>query len=224
MQPVQKPITGQENPADLSSPQQALSQFYRAFNTCDMKMMVQNWAPSDDIVMDNPLGGITRDCSEIQPVYARLFEGPAEVYVEYYDYTLHETGEMFYTVGRERGYLRSGNVDLTLAIRTSRLYKMRTSTYIAPFVAGWLEKILLIGSCRQCGGTVRIITCIDDPAVIEKICTHLDKKGTPQETAFLPEGQVPLRADFITTRLFNPGCCVWHGRVSAAPALGGSEQ
>jgi hypothetical protein len=123
MQPVQKPITGQENPPDLSMPQQALSQFYRAFNTRDMMLTAQNWASSDDIVMDNPLGGITRGWSEIQPVYARIFDGPAQVYVEYYDYTLHETGGMFYTVGRERGYLRSGNVDLTLAIRTSRLFR-----------------------------------------------------------------------------------------------------
>jgi hypothetical protein len=123
MQPVQKPITGQENPTDLSMPEQALSQFYHAFNSRDMEMMAQNWAQADDIVMDNPLGGIKRGWSEIQPVYARILEGPAQVYVEYYDYTLHETGEVFYTGGRERGYLRSGSVDLTLAIRTSRLFR-----------------------------------------------------------------------------------------------------
>ena len=123
MQSVQKPITGQEDPRDLSMPRQALSHFYHAFITRDMAMMAQNWAQTDDIVMDNPLGGIKRGWSEIQPVYARLFEGPAQVYVEYYDYTLHETGELFYTVGRERGYLRSGNEDLELTIRTSRLFR-----------------------------------------------------------------------------------------------------
>jgi hypothetical protein len=92
MQPVQKPITGQGNPADLSAPQQALSRFYRAFNARDMEMMGQNRAHSDDIVMDNPPGGITRGWIETQPVYARIFEGPAQVYVEYYDHTLCETG------------------------------------------------------------------------------------------------------------------------------------
>ena len=72
MQPVQKPITGQENPADLSSPQQALSQFYHAFNARDMEMMAQNWAPSDDIVMDNLPGasheaGARASCCASQP-------------------------------------------------------------------------------------------------------------------------------------------------------------
>ena len=123
MQAVKKPIYGQEDPRELSMPQQALSQFYRAFNARDMETMAQNWAQSDEIVMDNPLGGIKRGWSEIQPVYARIFEGPAQVYVEYYDYTLHETAEMFYTVGRERGYFRTGNVDLMLAIRTSRIFR-----------------------------------------------------------------------------------------------------
>jgi len=30
-----------------------------------------------------------------------------------------------------------------------------------------------IETCRECGGAVRIIACIDDPVVIEKILTHL---------------------------------------------------
>ncbi len=123
MQPVQKPITGQENTADLSAPLQAPSQFYCAFNARDMEMMAQNWAQADDIVMDNPLGGVKRGWSEIQPVYARLFEGPAEVDVEYFDYILHVIGEMLYAVGRERGYLRNGNKGLALVIRTSRLFR-----------------------------------------------------------------------------------------------------
>jgi hypothetical protein len=33
-----------------------------------------------------------------------------------------------------------------------------------------------IASCRACGGALRIIACIGDPVVIEKILTHLDKK------------------------------------------------
>lgn len=34
-----------------------------------------------------------------------------------------------------------------------------------------------IETCSACGGAVRIIACIEDPAVIEKILTHLDAKG-----------------------------------------------
>lgn len=123
MIPVQEAITGKEDQGKLSSAYQALVQFYCAFNSCDMKMMSENWARSDEIAMDNPLGGITRGWAEIQPVYERIFDGHAEVYVEYFDYTIHETAEMFYTVGRERGYFRLDSEETILAIRTSRIFQ-----------------------------------------------------------------------------------------------------
>jgi hypothetical protein len=34
-----------------------------------------------------------------------------------------------------------------------------------------------IQTCAACGGAVRIIACIEDPEVIEKILAHLDAKG-----------------------------------------------
>lgn len=123
MQPMQDAITGKEEQGDLSTPYQALVQFYCAFNAGDMTMMSENWWQSDEIAMDNPLGGIKRGWSEIQPVYARIFNGPAEVYVEYYDYTVHPTADMFYAVGRERGYFRLAGEEITLAIRTSRIFR-----------------------------------------------------------------------------------------------------
>jgi hypothetical protein len=43
--------------------------------------------------------------------------------VEYFDYTIHETTEMFYAVGRERGYFRCGDTEIALAIRTSRIFR-----------------------------------------------------------------------------------------------------
>ena len=122
MQPIQEPITGKEPPGDLSSPYQALVQFYCAFNTGNMQMMSENWAQSEDIAMDNPLGGIKRGWTEIQSVYTRIFNGAAKVYVEYYDYTIHETSQMFYAVGRERGYFRLNDKEIILAIRTSRIF------------------------------------------------------------------------------------------------------
>lgn len=123
MQPIQTAITGQENRGDLTTPYQALVQFYCAFNTGDMEMMAKNWAQSDEIVMANPLGSIKRGWGEIQPVYESIFKGQAKVYVEYYDYTLHETADMFYAVGRERGYFQLGDAEITLAIRTSRIFQ-----------------------------------------------------------------------------------------------------
>jgi ketosteroid isomerase-like protein len=123
MSPIQEAITGKEDQGQLTSPYQALVQFYCAFNSGDMYMMSENWAQSDYIAMDNPLGGIKRGWSEIRPVYERIFSSPAKVYVEYYDYTLHETAEMFYAVGRERGYFRLGDEEIALAIRTSRIFQ-----------------------------------------------------------------------------------------------------
>ena len=86
-------------------------------------MMSAHWLQSDEIAMDNPLGGIKRDRADIQSVYARIFSGPVEVYVEYFDYTIHEVADMFYTVGRKRGYFRAGGEEIKLAIRTRRIFQ-----------------------------------------------------------------------------------------------------
>ena len=122
IKPIQNPITGNEEQGDLSSPFQALAQFYHAFNAGNLKEMSENWDQSEDIVMDNPLGGIKRGWEEISGVYENIFNGQAVVYVEYYDYTIHEYGEVFYAVGRERGYFQLGDTRVDLAIRTSRIF------------------------------------------------------------------------------------------------------
>lgn len=69
------------------------------------------------------MGGIKRGWLEIGDVYARIFNGPARVYVEFHDYTLHETQDMFYAVGRERGALTLGDDRIDLHIRTSRIFR-----------------------------------------------------------------------------------------------------
>jgi len=51
-----------------------------------------------------------------------------------------------------------------------------------------------IETCRACGGAVRIIACIEDPVVIEKILTHLDKKYASAEAARLPPCRAPPQA------------------------------
>ena len=122
MDPIQAPITGAESEAGAPSPYVALVQFYRAFNGRDLSLMAANWASSDHIAMDNPLGGIRRGWDAIRAVYERLFRGSAQVYVEFWDYTIHESSDMFYAVGRERGYFRTPGTDLSLAFRTSRIF------------------------------------------------------------------------------------------------------
>ncbi len=54
------PVTGEEIKDHLSAPMQALSDFYEALNSRDMKKMARKWAQTDESVMDNPPGGIKR--------------------------------------------------------------------------------------------------------------------------------------------------------------------
>jgi hypothetical protein len=44
-----------------------------------------------------------------------------------------------------------------------------------------------VTTCSECGGDVRIIASIEDPAVIQKILTHLDDNATSAATALLPD-------------------------------------
>jgi ketosteroid isomerase-like protein len=118
------PVTGNEDKQSLTAPLRALSDFYTAFNNADLELMSKNWARSDEAIMDNPVGGIKRGWEDIRSVYEKIFQGPAKVQVEFYDYTLHEVDGMFYVVGRERGQLRSDRTHIDLAIRTSRIFRL----------------------------------------------------------------------------------------------------
>lgn len=73
--------------------------------------------------MDNPLRGIKRGWSEIRMTYERLFASKGSYRFEFYDYTQHEAGAMFYVVGRERGELEVAGRPMKLAIRTSRIFQ-----------------------------------------------------------------------------------------------------
>ncbi len=48
-----------------------------------------------------------------------------------------------------------------------------------------------IETCSECGGEVRIIASIEDPAVINKILAHLNEKAATVATARLPECRAP---------------------------------
>jgi hypothetical protein len=133
MKPIITSITGRET--DLKpegiEPKifEALHQFYEAFNGRDFELMEQNWLNSEEIAMDNPLGGIKRGWDELKTIYQRIFSGEAQVYVEYYDYTIVEFDGGFCAIGRERGDVNLNNQKLELAIRTSRVYKEMEGSY-----------------------------------------------------------------------------------------------
>jgi ketosteroid isomerase-like protein len=124
MKPIQTPITGNEDLGDVSQPQQALAQFYRAFNTRDLRLIDENFAHSDEVALDNPLGGIRRGADEPHKMYEAVFKSPADVHVEFWDYTIHRAGDVFWAVGRERGTYRDGVASKNLSIRTTRIFQL----------------------------------------------------------------------------------------------------
>jgi ketosteroid isomerase-like protein len=117
------PITGGETVSDPREPLAALAEFYRAFNTGDLALMERNWDSAGEVVMDNPLGGITRGWPAIREVYVRIFGGPARVSVALHEATLQHHGEVFVAIGRERGELVRSGDRFDLTIRTSRVYR-----------------------------------------------------------------------------------------------------
>lgn len=121
--PIETPVTGREYSGGQQEPMQALAQFYRALNERDIDMMRRNWINSGEAAMDNPLGGIKRGWSEISKTYEALFRSPGAYRFEFYDYTLHQSGDLFYVVGRERGELSANGHQMKLAIRTSRIFR-----------------------------------------------------------------------------------------------------
>lgn len=153
MKPIQQPITGKEAQAGLDSPFGALAEFYRAFNSRNLPLMQSNWHQSDEIAMDNPLGGIARGWSEIGPLYQRLFKSPMNVHVEFHDYTLHETAELAYAVGRERGSFVSHGREVPVAIRTSRIFRRVGERWQQVHHHGSIEDPELLKQYKQAAST-----------------------------------------------------------------------
>jgi len=48
-----------------------------------------------------------------------------------------------------------------------------------------------IETCPVCGGAMRIIACIEDPAVIEKILAHLEAKAAAAQAPRPPPCRTP---------------------------------
>ena len=65
-----------------------------------------------------------------------------------------------------------------------------------------------IETCSECGGDVRIIACIEDPAVISKILTYLDDKVATVGTVRLPQCRAPPARGFLTETQTHPIICL----------------
>ncbi len=146
MEIVHAPITGDESVKRDRDPYSALVHFYHAFNRSDMAAMSLSWANRADSVMVNPLGGVKRGWAEIQVVYQRIFNGPAKVYVEFYDYSIHEAVDLSYAVGRERGYFQINDTRIELAIRTSRIFRKTADGWKQVHHHGSIEDPVLLNT------------------------------------------------------------------------------
>lgn len=51
--------------------------------------------------------------------------------------------------------------------------------------------------CEKCKGPVRIIACIEDPAVIRQIPEHLKSKERADHQAELPPGRAPPQIELF---------------------------
>ena len=72
----------------------------------------------------------------------------------------------------------------------------------------WAQRLKMvfnidIETCVQCGGSVKVIACIEDQPVINKILFHLEKKGElPSTLDTLAETRAPPPATLIFTDNF----------------------
>ena len=63
-----------------------------------------------------------RGLGSIRALYKRIFEGPARVWVEFYDIVEYASSDSVVFAGRERGEFTRGDQVIPLAIRTSRVF------------------------------------------------------------------------------------------------------
>ena len=54
-----------------------------------------------------------------------------------------------------------------------------------------------IETCKTCGAQVKVIACIEDPVVIAKILTHLDRKDASGAARHLPPCRAPPQASLF---------------------------
>lgn len=149
MKPKQTPITGRENKDDLSTQMLIISKFYEAFNNKDLDKIAEVWAHTDDISAENPAGGIRRGWTEIRAVYEGIFNSRAKVKAEFYDYTLHEAGEIFYAVGRESVELETGGQTIHADVRITRIYRLTAGKWKQIHLHGSIDDADLLAKYQR---------------------------------------------------------------------------
>jgi len=54
-----------------------------------------------------------------------------------------------------------------------------------------------VETCRICGGTARVIACIEGPVVIKKILAHLEEKSSARSAFVLPDSRAPPQSSLF---------------------------
>jgi hypothetical protein len=54
-----------------------------------------------------------------------------------------------------------------------------------------------VETCRICGGTAKVIACIEDPVVIKKILMHLEEKAPMRAAPLLPDSRAPPQSSLF---------------------------
>lgn len=55
-----------------------------------------------------------------------------------------------------------------------------------------------VETCRACGGTAKVIACIEDPVIIKKILNHLEEKVPMDSGVQLPDSRAPPQASLLS--------------------------
>ncbi len=121
-------ITGDEESIDPRTPEGALAEFYRAYNSRDLALMEQNWA-SDEATIYHQLGGVRAGWEEIRDLYDQTFQGPAGAQMTLHEFKIIRFSDSFTVVGTERGLLRTQKDALEFRIRTTRLFAWRAGRW-----------------------------------------------------------------------------------------------
>ena len=54
-----------------------------------------------------------------------------------------------------------------------------------------------VEKCRICGGTAKVIACIEDPVVIKKILTYMEEKSPTRVALLLPDSRAPPQSSLF---------------------------
>lgn len=99
----------------------ALETFYCAFNRPDLALFRTVWVEHDLIRLKNPLGGVLEGIDSIVNLYDGIFNGPADVWVEFSDIVVYDLGDAVLFSGREHGEFTRDDTTIPLEIRTTRV-------------------------------------------------------------------------------------------------------